>query len=213
MSCLAHPLNGDAVPCARCGAPYCDDCLVVLRDERLCATCKDDVLRDVISGMAVERKPLARLPQRLAAYFIDRAIFYAFIAGLISLDGPLRKTGVIPGRIVNIQLVFVAVLYAGFGVYEGWLLSARGQTLGKMAARVRVVRTDGTPITRKQAWGRAFIRSLFLSVWYAVTLIHWSDAVIWIFFLTLLDPLLALVTPQRTALHDLAARTRVYRTE
>ena len=213
MSCLAHPLNDDAVPCARCGVPYCDDCLVVLRNERLCAGCKDDLLRDVISGTAGERKPLARLPQRLAAYVIDRAIFYAFVASLLFLETPLRRTGIYPGQIANVQLIVLAVLYAGFAVYEAWMLSSRGQTLGKMALRMRVVRTDGTPITWKQAWGRAFIRSVFLSVWYAVTLIHWSEIVIWIFFLTLLDPLVALVTPQRTAIHDLAARTRVYRTE
>ncbi len=209
MSCTAHPLNDDAVPCARCGAPYCHDCLVVLRDERFCGACKDEVLRDVISGMAADRKPLARLTARLAAYVIDRAIFYAFVAGLVSVGQPLRKLGLTTRQFFIGQ----AVLYAGFAVYEGLMLSARGQTVGKMAARVRVVRTDGTPVTRKQAWGRAFVRSVFLAAWYTVALIHWSEPVPWIFVITLIDPLVAFVTPQRTAIHDLVAGTRVYRSE
>jgi len=201
------------MPCARCEMRYCDDCLVVLRNERLCAVCKDDVLRDVISGTSGDRKPLARPTLRLAAYLIDRAMFYAFVASLLFLDTPLRRAGMTPGRIINVQLVMLIVLYAGFAVYEALMLASRGQTLGKMAARVRVVRTDGTPVTRRQAWGRAFVRSVFLAAWYTVALSHWSAAVLWIFVLTLIDPLVALVTPQRTAIHDLAARTRVYRIE
>jgi uncharacterized RDD family membrane protein YckC len=213
MSCLAHPLNDDAVPCGRCGEAYCDDCLIVLRNERLCAACKDEALRDVISGTAGDRKPLARPTLRLAAYLIDRAMFYAFVAGLVSLERPLRRAGLTSGRVVNVLLIILAVLYGGFAVYEALMLTSRGQTLGKMAARVRVVRSDGTPITRRQAWGRAFVRSVFLAAWYAVALMDWSRAVLWIFALTLIDPLVAVVTPERTAIHDLAARTRVYRTE
>lgn len=213
MSCPSHPQTEVVTPCARCGVGYCDDCLVVLRSERLCASCKDDVLRDVISGMAGDRKPLARPGLRLAAYLIDRAIFYAFVASLIFLEKPLRRAGINPGQVVNVQLVLLGVLYAGFSVYEALMLGSRGQTLGKMATRVHVVRTDGTPITRKQAWGRAFIRSLFLSAWYTVAMTDREEAAVWVFVLTLLDPLVALVTPQRTAIHDLAARTRVYRTE
>ena len=33
-----------------------------------------------------------------------------------------------------------------------------GQTVGKMALRLRVVRPDGSPITTGQAWGRAVMR-------------------------------------------------------
>lgn len=213
MSCVAHPLNDDAAPCHRCGAPYCDDCLVVLRNERLCAGCKDDVLRDVISGTAGGRKPLARLTPRLAAYVIDRAIFYAFVAGFVYVWALVGRLGIPTRHLFIGQMAMMAVLYAGFAIYEALMLISRGQTVGKMAVGVRVVRADGTPITRRQAWGRAIVRSVFLSAWYTVAMIHGSQLVVWLFVLTLIDPLVALITPQRTALHDLAARTRVYRTE
>jgi uncharacterized RDD family membrane protein YckC len=172
------------------------------------------VLRDVISGMAGDRKPLARPSLRLAAYLIDRAIFYAVLAGLVYAVELYRELSMPPFDPSPVEVVMVEVLYAGFAVYEAWMLSRRGQTLGKMVVRLRVVRPDGTPVTRKQAWGRAFIRSLLLSACFNVLLITDSvRAAVWVFLLTPLDPLLALVTPQRTAIHDLAARTRVYRTE
>ncbi len=213
MSCLAHPLNDETLPCERCGAAFCDDCLVMLRNERLCAGCKDEVLRDVTSGMLTTRKPYARITSRLAAYLIDRAIFYAFIIGLAFLERPLRRLGVPAVRVLNTQVVLLALLYTSFFLYEGLMLSARGQTLGKMVTRQQVVRADGTCLSRRQAWGRALVRSLFLSAWYAAVIIEVYDFAVWIFILTLTDSLVALVTPQRTALHDLIARTRVYRIE
>ncbi len=67
MSCVTHPAADDVRPCGRCGRMYCDDCLVLLRDGRVCAECKHEVLRDVISGTVVERMPLARIPARAVA--------------------------------------------------------------------------------------------------------------------------------------------------
>jgi len=37
MSCPTHARAEVSAPCARCGAGYCDDCLVTLRDARVCA--------------------------------------------------------------------------------------------------------------------------------------------------------------------------------
>jgi len=37
MSCEVHPATDEVRPCGRCGGMYCDDCLVLLRDERVCA--------------------------------------------------------------------------------------------------------------------------------------------------------------------------------
>ena len=41
-------------------------------------------------------------------------------------------------------------------------------TLGKIAAKVRVVRRDGTPLPRAQAWWRAILRMFFVAAWLAV---------------------------------------------
>jgi uncharacterized RDD family membrane protein YckC len=78
-------------------------------------------------------------------------------------------------------------------VYEGLMLSSRGQTLGKMAVGIKVVTPEGRDIGVGHAWGRAFVRQVFFS------------------YFALLNYLPALFTKQRTAVHDLAAKTRVVR--
>ena len=67
---------------------------------------------------------------------------------------------------------------------------ARGQTLGKMAMKIKVVRPDGTDISGGQAWGREVAR-LVLG------------------FLYIVDPLPALFTKDRRTVHDMLAGTRV----
>lgn len=213
MSCVLHPATDDVLPCGRCGRMYCHDCLVLLRDERVCAECKHDVLRDVISGAVVERIPLARMPARAVAYVIDRAMFYLLLAGILFLDPLLFRFDVPQKAIDTTQMILVFFLIAGFAVYEGLMLGARGQTLGKMAAKVRVVRRDGTPITRRQAWARAVIRTVFTSAWYIVAISGFFTSIAMALLLGNLDLLVGVLTPQHTALHDLLARTRVFSTE
>ena len=70
------------------------------------------------------------------------------------------------------------------------MLGARGQTLGKMALKVKVVNADGSPLSSGQAWGREIIRGI-------------------LGFLYIVDYLPAFFTQQKTTLHDLVAKTRV----
>lgn len=214
MSCALHPSQDDTFPCARCGAAYCGDCLVLLRSERLCAACKESELRDVVSGTH-ENVRLARLLARASAYVIDRALFYASLASVLRTMVWVRSQfyAAIPRWAV---FVTIYVMSAAWLVYEGWMLASRGQTLGKMAAKVRVVRRDGTPISRTQGWNRAVIRTLFIIGWLIFNSsvpTRYSDWALVIFALGIVNPLIAAVTPQRTALHDLLARTRVYRAD
>jgi len=156
MSCVAHPATDDVRPCGRCGRMYCDDCLVLLRDDRVCAECKHDVLLDVISGTAVEKLPLARMPVRLMAYVIDRALLYLPLWGAVVVVKWLvrDRLRLADAAVDAVSLSTLFLFYLAFAVYEGQMLGTRGQTLGKMAMKIRVVRPDGLPLTRRQAWGR-----------------------------------------------------------
>jgi uncharacterized RDD family membrane protein YckC len=76
-------------------------------------------------------------------------------------------------------------------LYEALMLQHKnGQTVGKMAMKVRVVRPDGSPISTGQAWGRSGLRVVFKCLWP-------------------IDYLPAFFTNEKTTLHDLAASTRV----
>jgi uncharacterized RDD family membrane protein YckC len=62
-----------------------------------------------------------------------------------------------------------------------------------MAVGIKVVTPEGQDIGAGQAWGRALVRQVFFS------------------YFALINYLPALFTKQRTAVHDLAAKTRVVR--
>jgi len=84
---------------------------------------------------------------------------------------------------------------AGVVAYEGLMLSRGGQTLGKMAAHIRVVAADGSPISAGQAWGRAVSRAVLG----------------YVPGLGLVDVLMVFSDGHRT-LHDRIASTRVVQT-
>jgi uncharacterized RDD family membrane protein YckC len=208
MTCLAHPLAELVTPCARCGSTFCEDCLVRLGDAWLCVSCKEETLRDVVSG-AADRVPLARVTMRGAAYAIDRALFYVVLfGGMQALQWIHWKFDFFLNS--NGQEACAGAIYIAYFVYEGRMTATRGQTLGKMAAKVRVVRRDGSPVTRLQAWSRALLRSVFICVWFLALRYRFAP---FLMLLALLDDVVAVFTPERTALHDLIVRTRVYRAE
>jgi len=190
MICRNHVDVEEGVqPCARCGMGFCTDCVVMIHGQPYCATCKTEKLLDVQSGTDRGQLPLATIGRRFAAMWIDRAIFV--VAGLtIMVIGAITLKADSPELIAAI-LSGVAVIFLGLIVYEGLMLSRRGQTLGKMALKIKVVRPDGSPITAGQAWGRAVLRGIMVHV------------------LALLNYIPALATKEKTCIHDLVAGTRV----
>jgi uncharacterized RDD family membrane protein YckC len=217
MSCAAHPLNDAVSPCARCAVDYCENCLIVLRDERICANCKGEVVRDIMSGTAVAGLPLARIPTRAVAWLIDRALIWvpqsviaAWVLPILMKHAPNFIAAAQMQALV--QLVFVTAYF----IYEGKMVGHRGQTLGKMALQLQVVGAGGTPVTRRQAWIRADVRFGMALLFVIIAggggpLAFFSAPMALV--IALIDYLPGLITPQRTTLHDLIARTRVIRLE
>jgi len=81
-------------------------------------------------------------------------------------------------------------------LYQGFMLKARGQTLGKMALSIKVVTPEGRPLAPRAAWLRAV-----------------SQTVLATCCLGAVDMLVGVFTWERTCLHDLFAKTRVVRVE
>jgi uncharacterized RDD family membrane protein YckC len=193
MPCLNHPqIDLGLVRCGRCAAELCPDCAVGLGGVPLCGPCRTERLLDRLSGIPVDQLDLASISHRFVALLLDGLIVglpaLVFTVGMIYPTGLGRPGGFPPGfQMISLLLLPLAV------VYHGWMLAARGQTLGKMALRIRVVNPDGAPLRAGQAWGRAVLQRLFLSC------------------LSVLDYLPAFLTPERTCIHDLLAKTRVIR--
>lgn len=191
-ACRNHPDVVEGLRyCSRCGQTYCPDCLVTLRGNTYCATCKVEQLRDLTSGVDQNQLELAGIGRRFGALFIDGLILGLPAAAIIIVFVIAAMSGnnndFNPVWIQPASLLLIAV----YVVYEALMLASRGQTLGKMAMKIKVVRPDGTALSSGQAWGRAFMRQILASC------------------LSIFNYLPAFFTKERTCLHDLVANTRV----
>jgi uncharacterized RDD family membrane protein YckC len=81
-------------------------------------------------------------------------------------------------------------------MYEGTMLQWRGQTLGKMALRIKVVTPEGGSISAGQAWIRPLVRGFLGCLWLLGVLVDYVPA---------------FITQKKTCVHDMAAKTRVVR--
>jgi len=191
LACRNHPDVIEGVRhCSRCGGPFCRDCVVTINDRLYCATCKQEQLLDVRSGVDRTRLNYASILKRFGAIFVDGLILnlplYFIMFGLMfsSMKGNPGQ----PNPLIN--LIGIPFMFVNL-IYEGLMLQLKnGQTLGKMALSVRVVRPDGSPITPGQAWGRAAMRLVLGCLW-------------------IVDYIPVFFTDEKTTLHDMAAGTRV----
>jgi uncharacterized RDD family membrane protein YckC len=160
-------------------------------------TCKEIQVRGLLSGVdPFGREPLAPLVWRIMALALDNLVTVGvaipFFGVLIAI-AVQNPAGNVDASFGCFQLVMQGVMIVFPLLYEGFMLQARAQTLGKMALRIRVTAADGSPIARKHAWVRALIRML---VNFCCVLIDYASA----FF-----------RKDRATIHDMAASTSVRR--
>lgn len=170
--------------------PYCEDCLVLLQGNYFCARCKTEQITDIKSGVDTSQLAFASVGRRFAAIFLDGLVLsIPLIIIMFAFLIPAMASGQEepPNWFVWVSWLYVPVYIA----YEGFMLQYKGQTLGKMAMKVKVVAATGEQISGGQAWGRALCRALFVSC------------------LSLFNYLPAFFTKEKTCIHDMAARTRV----
>jgi uncharacterized RDD family membrane protein YckC len=156
MACKYHPqVETGLVKCYRCGQKFCSNCYITIQGKTYCVDCKEEQLKDIESGVSEDTVKLASLGARWGGQIVDVfvvampvVVFMAILSGLGYVQ---------PDRIEFVTLLGIAVVYM---IYEGLFLQSRGQTLGKMATKTKVVAVDGSDISPSQAWGRAFTRQL-----------------------------------------------------
>lgn len=109
---------------------------------------------DPLAGMP----PLASRGKRLVARIIDALIIgipVFLIVGLLS--GGIDTDGSVGGSQIAQSLTYVVV----YVIYEGYLLTTRGQTVGKMAMRIRVAMLEnGALPAGSPGWLRAAVYSV-----------------------------------------------------
>jgi uncharacterized RDD family membrane protein YckC len=201
MACTNHAnLELGLERCARCAESFCADCIVWLRGAAYCAACKNQYVRDLLSGILPGALDLAAVGRRFLALWLDSMLTtmasYALVLPLMLGAGALSAAGGRDsGALSVVAVVLMYPLFFGIPlVYEALMLRRRGQTLGKMALGLRVVTPDGNDISPGQAWGRAALRLVLGTC-------------------LIIDYIPAFLTREKTCLHDLIARTRVVRVQ
>jgi uncharacterized RDD family membrane protein YckC len=192
MICRNHVEVSEGVRrCALCGGTFCGNCLVTIGDQPYCAGCKSERLLDARSGVYQQGLRLSGFWQRAGAYMLDYLIQ---LVAMYAIFIPVGIVAAMTAKDADPSLWVLLIYPIGFAVviaYEALMLSMKnGQTVGKMALRIRVVRPDGSPISKGQAWGRSVMR-LVLGC------------------LIIVDYLVFFFTDERTTLHDITAKTRV----
>jgi uncharacterized RDD family membrane protein YckC len=193
MICRNHVDVSEGVRrCSRCGAGFCGDCLVTIDGRPYCATCKTEQLMDVRSGVDRTSMTYGPILKRFGAQFLDGLLqavpSYAIMFAIMFGTGMRNNPSANPSPLLLVMYIPFFLIPV---IYEGLMLSLKdGQTVGKMALNLRVVRPDGSSITRGQAWGRSVMRVVLSCLW-------------------IVDYIPAFFTDEKTTLHDLVAGTRV----
>ncbi|MGW7488042.1 RDD family protein [Streptomyces sp. NPDC054786] len=154
---------------------------------------------DPLAGMP----PLANRGRRLVARIIDAIIIGVPVSVIMTLIvggvDYFSTDSVEAGR----QSTVSGVTMLAYLIYEGLMLSSRGQTLGKMAMKIRVAMlSNGSTPTNQAGWTRAAVYTL-PEIIPCCGFIFWLVNVLWCTW----------DKPYHQCLHDKAAKTVVVSTE
>jgi uncharacterized RDD family membrane protein YckC len=149
--------------------------------------------------------------RRVAAHLLDGIVIGIGALVLFLVLGAIFGSGFLIGDTTGIIavilgfMIWVACIAVAALLYAPWMMArTNGQTLGRMAVGIRVVRPDGKPID----FGFAMLREVLVK-WLVFGLLLGS---ITAGIAVLIDYLWPLWDEENRALHDLIVNTRTIRT-
>jgi uncharacterized RDD family membrane protein YckC len=177
------------VICCECGRPFAPDDVVRHGDMYVCGACKPIFLQKLHEGVL---RPVA---MNYAGFWIRAGakILDMLIVGVpVQLISVLMLSGATPGRRAGLPLLNFGLGFLINGSYNVFFLGRYGATPGKMAAKLRVLNADGSPISYGLAAGRFLAELLSGMICYiGYMMAGWDD--------------------EKRALHDRICNTRVIR--
>lgn len=178
--------------CASCGRAIPADELLDYPGGAICAHCKPFALQQLIENGHVPRtsQHYAGFWIRFVAKIVDNLLLMAVGMMFGVVVGVAAGATGSEGLMIAAQLFLYFLNMAIGAVYTTFFLGRYGATPGKMILKIRVVRSDGTPLTYQRALGRYFaemLSSLVLCIGY----------------------IMAAFDVERRALHDYLCDTRV----
>lgn len=151
----SYAATGTGVQCNECGRFFSEDEVIRYGTANVCAACKPGFVQRLKEGGSAFSGAMdyAGFWIRFVAKFLD-----GIITNVISLILLALFAGIAGGDAMGFaaNLMFYIVNFALYVFFHGKF----GQTPGKMAMRIKVVRSDGSPIGYGLAAGRFFAELL-----------------------------------------------------
>jgi uncharacterized RDD family membrane protein YckC len=158
---------------------------------------KASYFQKFFEGVPMGLQPFAGMPKRFGADLIDGILLLSINVPLIVGSIWILFDGVPdfsdPVTRSRMNLAYMLLQLFGYGVnlgYNTWMVGKYGATLGKMAMGIRVVRSNGDPLTYPRALGRALAEFLSAFTFY-------------------IGYFMAFLGKERAALHDFICDTRI----
>ena len=185
----------DRLACSQCGRVFPPDELIQYETALVCAECKPSFFQRVQEGAPLPGTvAYAGFWIRFLAKFVDGLILGAVNMAISMAGGAmimgLARTHRADAGVVVIQVLLWFLQMAIAITYSTFFLGRFQATPGKMALRLKVIRSDGSPVTYGRAFGRYFAEIL-------------SSLILYIGYI------MAAFDEEKRALHDRICDTRV----
>jgi uncharacterized RDD family membrane protein YckC len=170
----AVPVAADSGFCSECGRPFPMSQLVPMGNASVCAQCKPIYLQRVREGgVGIGTRRYAGFWIRFVARVIDTVILtIALLVINIPLQMMIGLRGITdPTRVLALTGIVAVINLAIYCAYEVYFVSTRGGTPGKLILGLKIIRSDGSPLTAGQAAGRFlayFINSFTLMIGFII---------------------------------------------
>jgi uncharacterized RDD family membrane protein YckC len=180
--------------CSQCGKPFPEDQMVRVGSAAVCADCKTIYQQKLQEAVQVAGpRVYAGFWIRFLAVLIDGLVLSIVDSAIGAVTGPRVFDRLDFAFIITSLSTAFTVSTAVNLLYEAFFLVQFGATPGKMVLKLKVITPDGGGIS----WGRAIGRHCG----------KWLSA-----FLLMIGFIMAGFDPEKRALHDYLAGTRVIKT-
>ncbi|MDF7800631.1 RDD family protein [Pontiellaceae bacterium B1224] len=190
---LASAENPTGATCSMCGKTFDADQLIQFEGVSVCAGCKPNFIQQIKENAEVSSSSIMRYAgfwRRFLAVFIDGLVMSIFsLPANFGFQFAMTKASEGPGFVILAIVLYLSMLLIP-AIYLIWMHGRYGATLGKKAVGVKVVMSDGTPISYGRAVGRYFAYMLSGLIMYIGYIMAGFDS-------------------EKRALHDHMCNTRV----
>lgn len=185
--------SGPGAVCAECGRMFDINDMIRHGDAYICAGCKPIFMQKLAEGAKIDTGLLnyAGFWIRAAAKIVDGIILGVVLMVPIFIAAFSTAQGGDPEALEKIILISQLGYYLIWMAYTVFFLGKYGATPGKMVCKIKVVMSDGSPVSYGRATGRFFAEVL-------------SGMVCYIGYL-----MVAFDKTEHRALHDHICNTRV----